>query len=126
MPQRPLAWGRTAPGHSWWPTKRAERFFVRAGNFSQWRLVVDSLRRTDVAFPEEGVPFAVKLPLDDLEGQAMVFNDLAQIAHVRRRDLAAPPPAAGKAKTEQGAIAPVFQAVVGGSDYDCVRQPHLM
>ncbi len=35
IPQRPLAWGRTAPGHIWWPIKRAEQFFVRAGNFSQ-------------------------------------------------------------------------------------------
>lgn len=49
-------------GHKWWPIKRAEQNFVRGvGNSSQWRLVVDSLCRTDVAFPEDGVPFAVIL-----------------------------------------------------------------
>ncbi|WP_442681941.1 hypothetical protein ACSBPQ_09495 [Stenotrophomonas sp. JC08] len=66
-------------GHKWWPIKRAEQNFVRGvGNSSQWRLVVDSLCRTDVAFPEDGVPFAVILTLDDPEGQAPVFNDLRQ------------------------------------------------
>lgn len=68
-----------AHGHKWWPIKRFEQTTPRGqGNSSQWRLVVDSLCRTDVAFPEEGVPFAVILSLDDPAGRAAVFNELRQ------------------------------------------------
>lgn len=66
-------------GHKWWPIKRFEQAIPRGqGNSSQWRLVVDSLCRTDVEFPDEGVPFAVILSLDDPTGQAPVFNELRQ------------------------------------------------
>lgn len=68
-----------------------------------------------------GLSLRVLQPID-----VAVLTDLAQIAHVRRSDLAAPPPAADKAKAEQVAITPAFEAVVGDSDSDCVRQPHLM
>lgn len=67
-------------GHKWWPIKRAEQTFPvkGVGASSQWRLVVDSLCRTDVAFPDDGVPFAVILTLDDPEGLAPVFSDVRQ------------------------------------------------
>lgn len=66
-------------GHKWWPIKRFEQTIPRGqGNSSQWRLVVDSLCRTDVEFPEGGVPFAVILSLDDPTGRAPVFNELRQ------------------------------------------------
>jgi len=66
-------------GHKWWPIKRFEQTIPRGqGNSSQWRLVVDSLCRTDVEFPDEGVPFAVILSLDDPTGRAPVFNELRQ------------------------------------------------
>lgn len=66
-------------GHKWWPIKRLEQTIPRGqGNSSQWRLVVDSLCRTDVEFPDEGVPFAVILSLDDPTGRAPVFNELRQ------------------------------------------------
>lgn len=66
-------------GHKWWPIKRFEQTIPRGqGNSSQWRLVVDSLCRTDVEFPDEGIPFAVILSLDDPTGRAPVFNELRQ------------------------------------------------
>jgi len=66
-------------GRKWWPIKRFDQVFPRGkGNSSQWRLVVDSLCRTDVEFPDEGVPFAVILTLDDPTGHAPVFNELRQ------------------------------------------------
>lgn len=64
-------------GHKWWPIKRFEHTMQRGqGNSSQWRLVVSSLCRTDVEFPNEGIPFAVILSLDDPTGHAPVFNEL--------------------------------------------------
>jgi hypothetical protein len=66
-------------GRKWWPIKRFDQTFPRGkGNSSQWRLVVDSLCRTDVEFPDEGVPFAVIVTLDDPNGRAPVFNELRQ------------------------------------------------
>jgi hypothetical protein len=66
-------------GHKWWPIKRYEQAMPRGqGNSSQWRLVVDSLCRTDVEFPVGGIPFAAILSLDDPTGQASVFDELRQ------------------------------------------------
>lgn len=66
-------------GLKWWPIKRYEQVMTRGqGNSSQWRLVVDSLCRTDVEFPEEGVPFTVILSLEDPHEEAPVFNELRQ------------------------------------------------
>ena len=66
-------------GHKWWPIKRYEKKIPRGlGNSSQWRLVVDSLCRTDVEFPAEGIPFAAILSLDDPTKQAPVFDELRQ------------------------------------------------
>jgi hypothetical protein len=66
-------------GRKWWPIKRFDQTFPRGkGNSSQWRLVVDSLCRTDVAFPDDGVQFAVILTLDDPAGRAPVLNELRQ------------------------------------------------
>ncbi|WP_445147388.1 S8 family serine peptidase [Dyella sp. Tek66A03] len=66
-------------GHKWWPIKRYEQVMPKGqGNSSQWRLVVDSLCRTDVEFPVEGIPFAAILSLDDPRGEAPVFDELRQ------------------------------------------------
>lgn len=46
-----------------------------------------------------------------------VLADLAQVAHVRRGDLAAPTPATGEAKAEQGTVTPAFQAVIAGGQH---------
>lgn len=64
-------------GHKWWPIKRYEAVFPKGvGSSSQWQLVVDALRRTDTAFPEEGIPFAVLLTIEDPTGTAQVFNEV--------------------------------------------------
>lgn len=66
-------------GHKWWPIKRYEQALPNGkGNSSQWRLVVDSLCRTDVEFPAEGIPFAAILSLGDPRGLAPVFDELRQ------------------------------------------------
>ncbi|WP_157006518.1 hypothetical protein [Luteibacter yeojuensis] len=79
-------------GRKWWPIKRFEQAFPRAKvKSSQRRLVVDSLCRTDVKFPDEGIPFTVILTLHDPTGHASVFNELrrtlrssgARIADIR-------------------------------------------
>lgn len=66
-------------GHKWWPIKRSENSSPRGqGTSSQWKLVIDSLCRTDFEFPKAGVPFAAILSLDDPRKQAAVFDDLRQ------------------------------------------------
>lgn len=65
--------------HKWWPVKRYDRTFPSGiGESSQWRLVVDSLCRTDTEFPPGGIPFSVILTIEDPAGDAPVFNELRQ------------------------------------------------
>ncbi len=66
-------------GHKWWPVKKYDRTFPRGvGVSSQWRLVVESLNRTNTEMSKEGVPFAVVLTLEDIDGAAPVFSELRQ------------------------------------------------
>lgn len=66
-------------GHKWWPIKRYDQTLPKGqGNSSQWRLVVDSLCRTDVEYPTAGIPFAAILSLDDPREEASVFDELRQ------------------------------------------------
>jgi len=81
-----------AHGHKWWPIKRYDEIMKKGrGSSSQWRLVVDSLCRTDTEFPSEGIPFTVLLTIEDPKLEAPVFDELrqalrasgAQIADIR-------------------------------------------
>jgi hypothetical protein len=66
-------------GHKWWPIKRYEQVMKQGrGNSSQWRLVVESLCRTDTEFPSEGIPFTVLLTIEDPKSEAPVFDELRQ------------------------------------------------
>lgn len=62
-----------AHGAKWWPVKRYSRSFSRLEGTSNWRLVVDSLTRAGVDYPESGVSFAVILTISDPEKTAGVF-----------------------------------------------------
>lgn len=66
-------------GHKWWPIKRSECSSPRGqGASSQWKLVIDSLCRTDFEFPREGIPFTAILSLDDPRKKAAVFDEVRQ------------------------------------------------
>ncbi|MDM0119011.1 S8 family peptidase [Variovorax arabinosiphilus] len=68
---------RVQHGAKWWPVKRSMVTLDEAGNSSQWRLVVDSLSRSEYAFPEEGVPFTVLMTISDDLGLP-IFNEMRQ------------------------------------------------
>jgi hypothetical protein len=75
---------RVAHGAKWWPVKRFEQTFSRGvGNSSQWRLVVESLCRSEYAIDEAGIPFTAVLTISDPNGEEDVF------AKVRRQLTAA-------------------------------------
>ena len=46
------------------------------GETSQWRLLVESLERTEGEIPKEGIHFAALLTIEDIEGKAPVFEEL--------------------------------------------------
>lgn len=73
-------------GLKWWPIKvyRA-RFPKGKGKSSNWRLSVESLVRSEDAFPAAGVPFALVLTIADLKESEPVFNDLR--LHLRNRNV---------------------------------------
>lgn len=64
-------------GAKWWPVKRSGVNLKRSGNSSQWRLVVESLARSEYIFPEGGVPFTVLMTISDSTGQP-IFNEMRQ------------------------------------------------
>ena len=64
-------------GAKWWPVKRSGVNLNSTGNSSQWRLIVESLSRSEYAFPEEGVPFTVLMTISDNTGQA-IFDEMRQ------------------------------------------------
>lgn len=64
-------------GAKWWPVKRSKASLKDTGNSSQWRLVVDSLSRSEYAYPEEGVPFTVLMTISDGDGQP-IFDEMRQ------------------------------------------------
>jgi hypothetical protein len=64
-------------GAKWWPVKRSSGNLKGSGNSSQWRLVVESLSRSDYVFPDEGVPFSVLMTISDNEGRP-IFNEMRQ------------------------------------------------
>lgn len=64
-------------GLKWWPVKVYEASFPRGkGTSSSWKLSIESIVRSEEAFPAAGVPFALVLTISDLRGSAPVFNDL--------------------------------------------------
>jgi hypothetical protein len=64
-------------GLKWWPIKAYRaRFPQGKGKSSNWRLSVESLVRSEEAFPPSGVPFALVLTIADIRDAAPVFNDL--------------------------------------------------
>lgn len=64
-------------GAKWWPVKRSRANLKETGNSSQWRLVVDSLSRSEYIFPEQGVPFTVLMTITDNDGQP-IFDEMRQ------------------------------------------------
>jgi hypothetical protein len=68
---------RVKHGAKWWPVKRSSVNLKNTGNSSQWRLVVDSLSRSEYIFPNEGVPFSVLMTISDSTGQA-IFDEMRQ------------------------------------------------
>lgn len=64
-------------GLKWWPIKvYRERFPRGVGKSSNWRLCLESLARSEEAFPATGVPFALVLAISDVQKSAPVFNEL--------------------------------------------------
>lgn len=63
-------------GLKWWPTKKFSWRFKGRGSLSSWRIVVESLLRSDVAFPKKGIPFSVLLTITDPKKGGMVFNEV--------------------------------------------------
>lgn len=64
-------------GAKWWPVKRSSVNLKSTGNSSQWRLVVESLSRSEYVFPDEGVPFSVLMTISDSTGQP-IFDEMRQ------------------------------------------------
>lgn len=63
-------------GMKWWPTKKFNWRFKGRGTSSSWRIVVESLLRSDVTFPTSGVPFSVLLTITDPKKGGLVFNEV--------------------------------------------------
>ena len=64
-------------GLKWWPIKAYHKTFPRGiGKSSNWRLCLDSLVRSEEAFPSSGIPFALALTISDIQKTAPVFNEL--------------------------------------------------
>jgi len=70
---------RVAHGAKWWPVKRFATKFPRGvGRSSQWKLVLESLCRSQFSIPDEGVPFCVVLTISDPSGNEDIFGDVRQ------------------------------------------------
>jgi hypothetical protein len=65
-------------GQKWWPVKRYERVMKGVGTSSQWRLVVEGLARSGMAFPAAGVSFSLLLTIEDPRGNPDVFREMRQ------------------------------------------------
>jgi hypothetical protein len=64
-------------GLKWWPIKAYRGGFPRGiGKSSNWRLCLESLVRSEEAFPANGIPFALVLSISDIQHNAPVFNEL--------------------------------------------------
>ena len=73
-------------GLKWWPIKVYRARFPRGkGKSSNWRLSIESLVRSEDAFPAAGVPFALVLTIADIDEAEPVFNDLR--LHLRSRNV---------------------------------------
>jgi hypothetical protein len=65
-------------GLKWWPAKQYESNFYDRGESSEWTLEVTSLVRAEAEFPAAGVPFAVLLTLEDMDGKKPIFQQFRQ------------------------------------------------
>ncbi|MGA2571693.1 MAG: S8 family peptidase [Terracidiphilus sp.] len=76
-------------GLKWWPIKAYHGSFPRGiGRSSNWRLCLESLIRSEEAFPAAGVPFALVLTISDIQRTAPVFNELRNHLAIRNVQLA--------------------------------------
>ncbi|MCY4304411.1 MAG: S8 family peptidase [Aestuariivita sp.] len=66
-------------GLKWWPVKKYESIFTFRGETSNWRLQIESLIRAEDTFPNDGVPFALILTIDDPENLRPIFNEMCQL-----------------------------------------------
>jgi len=66
-------------GLKWWPVKQYESTFISRGETSNWRLEIISHVRAEDAFPDNGVPFAVILTIEDPDGTRPVFTEMRQL-----------------------------------------------
>jgi hypothetical protein len=64
-------------GAKWWPVKRSSVSLKSSGNSSQWRLIVESLSRSEYVFPSSGVPFSILMTISDSTGQP-IFDEMRQ------------------------------------------------
>jgi len=70
---------RIEHGAKWWPVKRFERTFTKGvGASSQWRLVLESLCRSEYAMDDDGVAFCAVLTISDPTGEEQIFNEVRQ------------------------------------------------
>ncbi|WP_144141058.1 S8 family peptidase [Paraburkholderia sp. BCC1884] len=65
-------------GLKWSPVKVLEGQFNGIGSSSDWRLTVNYVTRELASFPDEGVPFAVVLTIEDPTRSVDVYDDLRQ------------------------------------------------
>lgn len=65
-------------GMKWWPTKGYRRVLPAEGHgvSSEWQIEVSSLRRSQVDFPAEGIPFCLVVTISDPDRQASVFQEM--------------------------------------------------
>lgn len=65
-------------GMKWWPTKGYQRVLPAEGHgvSSDWQIEVSSLRRSQVDFPAEGIPFCLVVTISDPDRQAAVFQEM--------------------------------------------------
>jgi len=61
----------------WYPIKSYARRMPRGvGSSTDWRIDIDYLTRAEVEPPDEGVRFAAIFTIEDLDGQAPVFDEM--------------------------------------------------
>ena len=67
-------------GLKWWPVKQYESTLTTPrGETSNWRLEIISQVRAEDSFPDDGVPFAVILTIEDPDGVRPIFTEMRQL-----------------------------------------------
>lgn len=72
----PMERERITHGLKWWPTKKYVANLNAKGKSSDWRVQIKSLHRAETSFPEDGVPFALILTIEDPDGVKPIAAEL--------------------------------------------------